>query len=125
MPRRVKPIARPGIAAVVSTLALSLGVSSTGADAQGYPGAQPGTNGVLIGLDQPASVQDKTGPLTSQQYKSQQYKAEQLTSEQLKSEQLKSEQLKSEQLKSQQLKSEQLKSQQFKSEQLKSQQLKF
>jgi hypothetical protein len=88
------------LTAAISMLGLSLGVSGP-ADAQYMPvgpGA-PGTQGVLIGLNQPSS----------EQYKSEQWKSQQLKSEQLKSEQLKSEQLKSQQLKSQQFKSNQVK----------------
>jgi hypothetical protein len=104
---------RPAIAAAISMLSLSLGVS--GADAQKYPATPPpaptgNPQGVLIGLDQPGS----------DQIKSEQWKSDQLKSQQFKSDQLKSQQFKSDQLKSQQWKSDQLKSQQFKSNQLKS-----
>ncbi|MEO8375448.1 MAG: hypothetical protein ABI471_09495 [Sphingomonas bacterium] len=81
------------LTAAISMLGLSLGVSAP-ADAQYAPvrpGAQPGTQGVLIGLNQPSS----------QQYKSEQWKSEQLKSEQLKSQQFKSQQFKSQQLKMQ------------------------
>ena len=80
------------LTAAISMLGLSLGVSAP-ADAQYAPvGPGPqGTQGVLIGLDQPSS----------QQYKSEQWKSEQLKSEQLKSQQFKSQQFKSQQLKMQ------------------------
>jgi len=80
------------LAAAISMLGLSLGVSGP-ADAQYAPvGPGPqGTQGVLIGLNQPSSGQ----------YKSEQWKSEQLKSEQLKSQQYKSQQYKSQQLKMQ------------------------
>ena len=79
------------LSAAISMLGLSLGVSAP-ADAQYAPVAGPqGTQGVLIGLNQPSS----------QQYKSEQWKSEQLKSEQFKSQQLKSQQFKSQQLKMQ------------------------
>jgi len=80
------------LTAAISMLGLSLGVSGP-ADAQYAPvGPGPqGTQGVLIGLNQPSSGQ----------YKSEQWKSEQLKSEQLKSQQLKSQQYKSQQLKMQ------------------------
>jgi len=82
------------LAAAISMLGLSLGVSGP-ADAQYGPVAGPqGTQGVLIGLNQPSSGQ----------YKSEQWKSQQLKSEQLKSEQLKSQQWKSQQYKSNQVK---------------------
>jgi hypothetical protein len=84
------------LTAAISMLGLSLGVSAP-ADAQfgpPLPGAQPGNQGVLIGLNQPSSEQ-----LKSEQFKSEQYKSEQLKSQQLKSQQLKSQQLKSNQVK--------------------------
>ena len=82
------------VAAALSMLGLSLGISGP-ASAQITPGAPtPGTQGVLIGLNQPGSSQIK--------------------SEQLKSEQLKSAQIKSDQLKSQQWKSSAYKSQAYK-----------
>jgi hypothetical protein len=85
------------LTAALSMLGLSLGVSGP-AEAQYFPGAagaqpsgppvtphdKPGTQGVLIGLNQPGA----------QQIKSEQWKSEQLKSEQLKSQQLKSQQLK-------------------------------
>ena len=85
---------RPAIAAAVSMLSLSLGVS--GADAQKYPATPPpapsgNPQGVLIGLDQPGSDQVKSQQWKSNQLKSQQWKSDQLKSEQLKSQQLKSE----------------------------------
>lgn len=90
---------RPAIAAAVSMLSLSLGVS--GADAQKYPATPPpapsgNPQGVLIGLDQSGSDQVKSQQWKSNQLKSQQWKSDQLKSEQLKSQQLKSQQLKSE-----------------------------
>ena len=72
------------LGAAISMLGLSLGVASP-AEAQRHPGGQSpapqrgGTQGVLIGLNQPGS----------QQYKSQQYKSQQLKSQQLKSQQIK------------------------------------
>ncbi|MES2097659.1 MAG: hypothetical protein V4459_12950 [Pseudomonadota bacterium] len=88
---------RPAIAAAVSMLGLSLGVS--GAHAQKAPPVPAGNpQGVLIGLNQPGAQ----------------------TSDQIKSEQLKSQQLKSSQIKSDQIKSDQYKSSQFKSDQYKS-----
>lgn len=89
-----KKAAAAALGAAISMLGLSLGVA-TSAEAQRVPGMQPpgppvtppqagGTQGVLIGLDQPGSQQWK-----SQQYKSQQYKSEQLKSQQLKSQQIK------------------------------------
>jgi len=80
------------LTAAISMLGLSLGVSGP-ADAQYAPvGPGPqGTQGVLIGLNQPSSGQ----------YKSEQWKSEQLKSEQLKSQQYKSQQYKSQQLKMQ------------------------
>lgn len=89
------------LATAISMLGLSLGVSAP-ADAQyapAGPGAKPGSQGVLIGLNQPSS----------QQYKSDQYKSQQFKSDQLKSQQFKSDQLKSQQFKSQQYKSNQVK----------------
>ena len=88
------------LTAAISMLGLSLGVSGP-ADAQ-YTPVKPsgqGTQGVLIGLNQPSSGQ----------YKSEQWKSEQLKSEQLKSQQFKSDQFKSQQFKSQQYKSNQVK----------------
>ena len=80
------------LTAAISMLGLSLGVSAS-ADAQYAPVAPgpQGTQGVLIGLNQPSSGQ----------YKSEQWKSEQLKSQQWKSEQLKSQQYKSQQLKMQ------------------------
>jgi len=94
---------RPAIAAAISMLSLSLGVS--GADAQKYPATPPpapagNPQGVLIGLDQPGSDQIKSQQWKSDQLKSQQWKSDQLKSQQWKSDQLKSDQLKSNQLKS-------------------------
>ena len=80
------------LTAAISMLGLSLGVSAP-AEAQYAPVAPSaqGTQGVLIGLNQPSS----------QQYKSEQWKSEQLKSEQFKSQQFKSQQFKSQQLKMQ------------------------
>src|SRR3569623_2766307 len=93
---------RPAIAAAISMLSLSLGVS--GADAQKYPATPPpaptgSPQGVLLGLAQPGSDQIKSQQWQSDQLKSQQWKSDQLKSQQWKSDQLKSAQLKSNQLK--------------------------
>ena len=93
---------RPAIAAAVSMLSLSLGVS--GAEAQTQPGGAPQSNpqGVLIGLNKPGASDQIKG----EQYKSQQWKSDQLKSQQYKSDQLKSQQWKSDQLKSSQYKAQ-------------------
>ncbi|MDB5679633.1 hypothetical protein [Sphingomonas bacterium] len=80
---------RPALAAAVSMLGLSLGISA--AEAQTQPTAPTASpQGVLIGLGQPGSNQVKSEQLKSQQYKSDQLKSEQLKSQQLKSTQFKS-----------------------------------
>jgi hypothetical protein len=91
------------LGAAISMLGLSLGVASP-AEAQRHPGQSPapqrgGTQGVLIGLNQPGSHAPQTGGTQgvliglnqpgSQQWKSQQYKSQQLKSQQLKSQQIK------------------------------------
>lgn len=85
---------KPALAAAVSMLGLSLGV--TDAAAQKQPGVPTGdTQGVLIGLNKPDSTQIKSEQLKSTQLKapaSNQWKAP--SSTQLKSEQLKSNQFK-------------------------------
>ena len=59
---------KPALAAAVSMLGLSLGV--TDAAAQKQPGVPPGdTQGVLIGLDKPDSSQIKSEQLKSTQIK--------------------------------------------------------
>ena len=95
MSNRVKSKSKPALAAAVSTLAMSLGISPANASAPGDPGD-------ITGPNQSMSAQQKSEQFKSNQFKSQQYKSEQLKSEQLKSQQLKSEQLKSEQMKSSQ-----------------------
>ena len=95
MPDNGNRIARPAIAAAVSMLGLSLGVTGAQAQKQPHPATmrpQANPQGVLIGLDQPASQQFK-----SSQYKSGQYKSSQLKSQQLKSSQYKSSQFKDQQ----------------------------
>ncbi len=85
---------KPALAAAVSMLGLSLGI--TDAAAQKQPGVPTGdTQGVLIGLNKPDSTQIKSEQLKSTQLKapaSNQWKAP--SSTQLKSEQLKSNQFK-------------------------------
>jgi hypothetical protein len=80
-----KKTATAALGAAISMLGLSLGVA-TPAEAQAAPPAsgQAGTQGVLIGLNQPSAQQWK-----SEQHKSQQWKSEQLKSQQLKSQQIK------------------------------------
>ncbi|CAN5464804.1 hypothetical protein BH10PSE14_BH10PSE14_43170 [soil metagenome] len=106
-----KKTATAALGAAISMLGLSLGVA-TPAEAQAVPpaaGGQAGTQGILIGLNQPRSEQQKgtQGVLiglnqpSAQQWKSEQYKSQQYKSEQLKSQQLKSQQIK---LRSQQIK---------------------
>jgi hypothetical protein len=73
---------KPALAAAVSMLGLSLGV--TDAAAQKQPGAPTGeTQGVLIGLDKPDSTQIKSEQLKGQAPVSNQWKAP--SSTQLKS----------------------------------------
>ena len=97
--------AATALTAAISMLGLSLGISAPAAaqwvpgvrgaqpsGPQPMPGAQPGTEGILIGLDQPASRQVKIE--RSEQLKSEQFKSEQLKSRQFKSQQFKSEQVK-------------------------------
>jgi hypothetical protein len=92
---------KPALAAAVSMLGLSLGV--TGAAGQKQPAPQGNNQGILIGLDQPGSAQIKgeqikgEGP-ASVQWKSpssSQIKVDGAASSQIKSEQIKSTQLKS------------------------------
>ena len=104
MSNRVKPKSNAALAAAVSTLALSLGISPASASEPPVPSGNPGE---MIGPNQTTSTQQK-----SEQFKSEQFKSGQFKSGQFKSGQFKSQQFKSEQLKSQQLKSEQLKSSQ-------------
>jgi len=93
-----KKSTRPALAAAVSMLGLSLGVS--GAEAQTQPGMPSGPaanpQGVLIGLGQPGSSQIKSEQWKADQIKSQQWKSDQWKADQIKSEQWKSSQIKSE-----------------------------
>jgi hypothetical protein len=104
---------KPALAAAVSLLGLSLGV--TDASAQKQPGAPTGdTQGILIGLNKPGSTQIKGEDPASTQIKgenptSMQWKSP--TSGQIKGEGPISNQYKSDQIKSTQLKSTQLKDQ--------------
>lgn len=101
-----KKAATTALGAAISMLGLSLGVAAP-AEAQMVPpvaGGQAGTQGILIGLDQPRAPQQNgtQGVLIglnqpgAQQWKSQQYKSQQYKSEQLKSQQIK---LRSQQIK--------------------------
>ena len=87
------------LGAAISMLGLSLGVASP-AEAQRHPGGQPpapqrgGTQGVLIGLNQPGSHAPQAGGTQGvliglNQPGSQQWKSQQLKSQQLKSQQIK------------------------------------
>jgi hypothetical protein len=88
------------LGAAISMLGLSLGVASP-AEAQRQPATPQagGTQGVLIGLNQPGNQAPQAGGTQgvligldqpgSQQWKSQQYKSQQLKSQQLKSQQIK------------------------------------
>src|SRR5690348_14259633 len=72
MPNRMKSKSKPALAAAVSTLAMSLGISPVCASAQGSP-------------DQTTSTQQKSEQIKAEQFKANQYKSQQYKSEQLKS----------------------------------------
>ena len=85
MSNRVKSKSKRTLAAAVSTLAMSLGISPASASAPGDPGD-------ITGPNQSTSAQQKSEQFKSEQFKSNQFKSQQYKSEQLKSEQMKSSQ---------------------------------